>query len=581
MSKLALTLRPAALEIPTSFLSRLAARNGCPDMASFCSDVGLDLLAISNGEEGALKELCHLAGLPKGAFVMTAVMKTTNMGYRIGHETFEYGTFDRAQVRVCPKCLLEQHRASHHLWDKTHQFHWQIPQIECCHMHNERLLTISCRSLRLRRFDTSLAIKNAWNEIQSADHPMIADGFDRHLSERLIRRRRRSLCDQMSIPLLCRIAEALGVVLTYGRSQRLSDLDSSARRRALLKGFELLMTGENALFDALTEFSKRTARKSGRYSWPHFGALRNYLYRDLDYSEGLDKFRELMHRYVVNRYPVPAGTIVFGKEIEKRRVHTLTSARKYLKVRRDLFEEILLDSRLGHRDENGAFVLDGILTVEAVEGLRAVTSRFLSRKEVAGFLGISENVVKELQKRKVLRPRTGQDHWERKGYDTAYLQGMLDRIFDGTRAFRSAPDGSYTLSDVTRRTQCRVADIVELILSGHVKVTGRIGHDLALKNLLVSKADVSKALSKQPRNGFTKEELVQRWSMGRPNLNRLIETGVLRQKRMKHSRSRVTGMLVPAEDVEAYERDRCKKGAGVSDLSVETCGGNGWHNQRR
>ncbi|WP_170327992.1 TniQ family protein [Ruegeria arenilitoris] len=581
MSKLALSLRPAAQEIPTSYLSRLAARNGCSDMASFCSDVGLDLLALSNGDRGALKELCHLAGLREDAFAKTPVIKTARNRYRIGHETLEPLTFNCVQVRVCPKCLLEQHQLSPEIWEKTHQLHWQIPQIGCCHLHNERLLTISCRSLRLRRFDTSLAIKNAWNEIQSADHPMIADSLDRYLAERLIRRRGQPLCDQMSIPLLCRIAEALGIILTYGRSQRRGDLDRHAKRRALLNGFELLMAGDNALFDALTEFSKRTARKSGRYSWPHFGALRNYLYRDLDYSEGLDKFRELMHRYVVDRYPIVPGTVVFGIEVERRRVHTLTSARKHLKVRRDLFEEILIDSRLGHRDANGTFVLDGILTVEIVEGLREVTSRFLSRKEVAGFLGISENVVKELQKRRVLRPRTGQDHWERKGYDAEYLQCMLDRIFDGTRVFRTAPRGSYTISNVTRRTQCRVADIVELILSGNLKVKGRIGQELALRNLLVSKAGVSKALSKQPRNGFTKEELVQRWSMGRPNLNRLIASGVLRQKRMKHSQSRVTGMLVPAEDVEAYERDRCKKGAGVSDLSVETCGGNGWHNQRR
>lgn len=572
MNKLALSLRPAALETPTSFLSRLAARNGCTDMVSLCADVGLDLLAISNGEEGALKELCHLAGLPKAAFAMTAVMKTTNMGYRIGHETFEYGTFNRAQVRVCPKCLLEQHQLSPEIWEKKHQFHWQIPQIKCCHMHNERLLTVSCRSLRLRRFDTSLAIKNAWNEIHSADHPMIADSLDRYLAERLLRRRRQSLCDQMSIPLLCRIVEALGIILTYGRSQRRGDLDHPAKRRALLNGFELLMAGDNALFDALTEFSKGTAQKSGRYSWPHFGALRNFLYRDLSYCEGLNKFRELMHRYVVDRYPIVPGTTVFGIEVEKRRVHTLTSARKHLKIRRDLFEEILIDSRLGHRDENGTFVLDGILTVETVEGLREVTSRFLSRKEVAGFLGISENVVKELQKRKVLRPRTGQNQWERKGYDTAHLQGMLDQIFEGTRVFRTAPDGSYTLPELTRRTQCKVADIVELILSGQVKVAGRIGQDLALKNLLVSKAELSKALSNQPRNGFTKEELVQRWSMGRPNLNRLIASGVLRQKRMKHSQSRVTGLLVPVEDVEAYERDRCKDGTGVSDLSVDTGG---------
>ena len=342
-----------------------------------------------------------------------------------------------------------------------------------------------------------------------------------------------------------------------------------AKRRALLKGFGVLKAGEDALFDALTEFAKRNERKSGRFNWPHFGALRNLLCRDLDYCEGLGEFRELMHRYVVNRYPMPAGTIVFGKEVEKRRVHTFTSAKKHLKVRRDVFEEILIDNRLGHRNDDGSFVLSGILTVQTVEGLRGVTSRFLSRKDVAGFLGISEKVVIELQKRKVLRPRTGQEHWGRKGYDTEYLQGILDQIFEGTCVFRTVPDGFQTLPKVTRQTQCSVSDIIQLILAGRLKVTGRIGPNLALKNLLVSKAELSKVFSKHPRNGYTKGELAQRWSMGRPNLNRLIESGVLRQKRMKHSRSRITGMLVPVEDVRAYEQERRKSPDGASTQTVD------------
>ncbi|UWR03684.1 TniQ family protein [Ruegeria conchae] len=178
MNRLALTLRPAALETPTSFLSRLAARNGCPDKVSFCYDLGLDLIAISNGERSAIEDLCHFAGLPNDAFAKTAVIKTTKMSCRVGQELFENLTLNRVEIRVCPKCQLEQHQLSSDLWAKVHKMHWQVPQIHSCYLHNEKLLTITAKSHHILRFDSSSAIRSAWNEIRNADSPLTADSFD-------------------------------------------------------------------------------------------------------------------------------------------------------------------------------------------------------------------------------------------------------------------------------------------------------------------------------------------------------------------------------------------------------------------
>jgi len=111
-----------------------------------------------------------------------------------------------------------------------------------------------------------------------------------------------------------------------------------------------------------------------------------------------------------------------------------------------------------------------------------------------------------------------------------------------------------------------------LILSGRLQAKGRLGKKLKLNNLLVSKEEVFRAFPQQARNGFTKGELLKRWSIGLPALDQLIERGVLRQKRMKHSHSRVTGMLVPVEDVEAYERDLRNEGDRGVAAPVETVG---------
>lgn len=567
MNRLALTLRPAALETPTSFLSRLAARNGCPDMVSFCYDLGLDLIAISNGEGSSIEDLCHVAGLPKDAFAKTAVIKTTKMGYRIGEETFESLTLNRVSVRVCPECLREQHRELPELWGKVHQLHWQIPQIERCYLHNECLLTISEKSELLQRFDASFAIKNAWSYIRHVERPMTADSFDHYLSKRLNRHRSQTLCDRLSIPALWRIAEALGITLKYERSRRRSRLSCEAQRQALLTGFELIEAGETAVVEALTGHFKKDMGRASKRSVPQYGELQRVLQRKIDYSDQFEPFRDLMRRYVLDRHPLEAGTVVFGVKVERRRVHSINSAMHHLKVRRDVFEEILIDQNLGHRNEDGVFELDKVLSVETVEELRPLKSRFLSKQEAAKFLGASETVFKELQKSKVLQPRTGRTHRVHKGYDAVYLQRVLDQIFEGTRVFRTVPEDLQTLPNVTRQAQCSAPDVVQLILSGRLQAKGRLGEQFKLNNLLVSKEEVFQAFPQQSRNGFTKGELCKRWSMSLPAINRLIDSGILHQKRMKHSHSRVTGMLVLVEDVDAYERERLKN---IDEVSIQT-----------
>lgn len=58
----ALTVIQGDLEPPTSFVSRLAARNDCDSLGSFCADMGLDIAAIICGADGEIERLADLAG---------------------------------------------------------------------------------------------------------------------------------------------------------------------------------------------------------------------------------------------------------------------------------------------------------------------------------------------------------------------------------------------------------------------------------------------------------------------------------------------------------------------------------------
>lgn len=97
--------------------------------------------------------------------------------------------------------------------------------------------------------------------------------------------------------------------------------------------------------------------------------------------------------------------------------------------------------------------------------------------------------------------------------------------------------------------------IIELILSGRLKAKGRLGERHSMNEMLIAPEDVFETFSILPRNGFTKSELCKRWSISPRKLNSMIEQGVLSQQKMKHSLSRVTGLLIPYEDVCQFERE--------------------------
>ncbi|MES0827468.1 TniQ family protein [Ruegeria sp. SCP11] len=505
MSRLVLTLQPAELEIPTSFLSRLAARNGCADISDLCADLGLDLGAISNGDKRAIEDLCRLADLPQDAFAKTAVLKKAKFEYRIGREPFDRQTLDRQEIRVCPKCLLEQHELSSDLWTKVHQLPWQVPQIQSCYLHNERLLVIADQSTVAQRFDSSLAIKNAWDDIRHAGHPMIADSFDQYLSKRLRKKRRRSLCDRMTIHALWRVSEALGIALTHGKSQRRSDLDDHAKREALLAGFGLLNAGEEVLFEALTYFSQRTLKAAHFQLLPHYGELQRLLLKKPNGHDDLKLFRNLMRGYLLDTYPYAPGAVVLGHEVEQRRIHSVSSATQHLKVRRDVFEAILVENGIAERNGDGEVELNRPLTLPLVERLGSQKSRYLSKKEAAKFLGVSDGVLKELQECRILQPTTGWGHKERGGYDSVHLRQLIRDLFGGTRAFQAVPDGYQTLPNLARQKRRRVSELVQLVLSGRLSASGRLGGEFKISNLLVSKIEMSEIFSDRSRKRMAKK----------------------------------------------------------------------------
>jgi len=555
MNSIALSLTPAPLETPTSFVSRLAARNGCESMRSFCVELGLDLHAISNGDPRAMAALCSVAGLASGAFSEVAVHMAGKMNYQVGSEAFDSRTFSRVNVRVCPACLRGQHERSQDIWDKVHQLVWQIPQVISCPIHDEKLLEILGPTNGMDRLDASRAMQASWESIESVRSPKQADSFDQYLHARLSEGRCSSLCRQLSIPALWRVAEALGITLQYDKNMRRSQLTPCQQRDALILGFDLIRAGEGAIVAALTDFSCQVEKSRGHLTSPQYGELQRLLRRRFEWADDLEPFREVMRRYVLGRYPIEAGKDVFGYTLAQRRIHSLWSARKALGLSPQAFEELLLEEGLIQQAENGRILSTQPLTVDLINSLVPDNNRYLTNKDMGQLLGASETITKEISKSDVLERKARDGSLGQAGYDRKYLQRVHDQIFSETQIFDKIPEGVDTLPKITRVAKCSSTDVLGLLLEGKLIATGRLGAAKALDTLLISKRDLEAALPSPPQNGFSRTALMKRWRIGPKRLRQMIELGLLREKRMKSSCSRVTNSLVPANDVELLEQN--------------------------
>ncbi len=554
MDRLALTLPANAGELPTSYVARLAARNFCDNIVSFCRDVGIDLGAISVGDEEAIKFVCRLSGIQDNALDGTTLKKTSTMKYALGSELLDTYTFFRGAPRICPQCVLEQYCKEGDLWNVVHSLHWQVPQILSCAKHDVALVTLGEKTNTPLRHDVTSAIRAHIPSLPSKITTHRADDFDHYLTKRVYGKTAGVWCDSLSIPPLWRCSLALGITLIHGIKKHRWELDEDEQRKATIVGFKLVRSGPSSIKRALADFSRKTERKLNRQPMPQYGEIQRLLGINRHYHDELEPMRKLMRDYVVKRYPLPEGYLIFGERLAERRIHSMQSACKKAKIRRELVVEMLIDRGIGERQQDGSFVLLQPLTVEIVESLKAEKGRFLSKNEAAKFLGATETMFKELYKAGVLQPRTGNGRWERKGFDKEFLSEFLDKVFSGAPLLRSMPKGAAPLPKATRFANCSSADILNLILDGKLVPSGRTTNHLSLKHLLIGIDDLKSAFPSAETNGFTANETARLLGVKLGTIRRLQELGHLAATRVKSSRTRITNDLICPAAVSKFQK---------------------------
>lgn len=563
-ARLALTLPPHPAEMPTSYLSRLAARNYCEDVGSFCLDVGLDFAALTNGDAGAVQSLNRLVGLPSHSFSGRTVIKTSSMKYLLGAENLNTEVLVRGEIRFCPACIVSALHVRKDPWNAIHQMHWQLINIRQCYRHHQPLQSFRPPTIGSYRFDVTRFIREHLNYIhelaRAACTEVLTDPMDIYLSRRIYGRSLKSWCNQFTIPALIKAAEAAGVLLGHGRDVRASSLSKNQRRDAMTTGFLVLHDGPKRVQEALAEFNFRTPSRGGNQPHPSNGELQRLLGSNCKMRPDLEPLRAIVREFFFANYPYPAGSTVMGERLDCRRVFSLRGICRELQTRLRVVEDILIEHGAGVRDEKGHFKQTAVLTRELVAELKLKRANILNEVQAAECLGATFSMFKQLYAAGILVPQSGQTKRQRKVFRREELDRFLKQMVGDAPRFTSVPPNMATLERVTHKVKCSVPDIVRFILDGKLKAAGILSSTLELRHLLICTDELRGAFNAAPVNGYTLTEAGVIVGIGTATVRALIEKDLLRTCYLKHSQTRVTHELVTVESLGVFRKIYCSLG---------------------
>lgn len=474
MTHLALIVPHLPGETITSFVSRIAYRNGYDSAGIFCGDVGLDWKAIIRGDDSAFDEVAKLTGAASGRLLQSSVRTTTAGKMLIGSEIGTHTLIKKSAPRICPACLVEdRHREGR--FGGAGRVTWTITAIHRCHLHGQALMTLATDAPPVKAHDLHPIIRKNWSAIAARASETAVNlpetSLERYLRQRISGVPSGIWPDRLPLYVAARTSEMLGCRILFGPEQSFRKLAADEMRDAGAAGFDVLAGGPDRLREELRSF-ERSAHEVRAYHHRDYGRFFTWLSASRTSAE-FDPIRDIVRDHILDQYPREEGAIVLGKPVSSRKLYTLEAARRELHVGLPRLKNLMRNRGLLF-DMSGGNADHGVpvVTRDQFEVLRLELDGWLSAVEAGKILGITADQVRRLmaagffetrrlQGRASLCPR----------HQVNRLLAIIDDLpvgpADGYRPIRSVLTGSISLPEL-------VAGLLEGRLSAR-RISGKTG----------------------------------------------------------------------------------------------------------
>lgn len=543
---LALTCDLAEWETPTSFAARLAIRNMSGGAQEFCRDMGLDWKALIRGNTREIFRLADLAGADESALQRNAFKILRHGHLRIGCEEVRATSLLRAQVRVCPMCLVER-VATHGFVGAYRPTDWQFLSIRTCAFHGVPLTRLPSEPAPVQNYDFVFIVRKNWAVIKNAARTVTrwpCSSLEHYLRKRLSGWQGESWIDRMPLSVIAKASEVLGARLEFGPDLTAKAVSEEQWHIAGNKGFGVLQGGpehlRRALFELMGEFRGGSGfhnRDLGIfYSW--LNAARRY--------PGVETIKNLVLHHIVQNYPLEPGVMVLGQHVEQPRCVTWTNARRRLRVRRQRMAYLVGDlsgSEDGHADGPTS------LTSQQVSALQAKIDDMISIIDAEKILGCEYELVVRFVENGMLS-RWGE------GSTRPYLSRKeVEALVAPILTLDAASPGSSLkpIERICKIAKAKAHEIYKCFLEGRLKTAFRDTTKAGLRSLLLDPIEVKFSLPVQNRTDPTMLDVAARLKTNTKTLRYLAQRGELRIYRARDATTRSLQSYVGEDKLRQFQ----------------------------
>ena len=551
MPKLTLRLPYEAEETLTSFVSRLADRNLVPTARIFCADLGLPFQTVVSGSDNAIEAIADLTGESPETMREWALARR-DQEYVLKGQMLLKASLRRENLQVCPHCLDEdQARLGHPFQRAT----WTVAHIRTCPAHNVSLAPVKIVNSGGVCHDFAQIMRRPDTEIQrdlTVERPYSA--FESYLSDRLRGQARVGWLDTLELHVAAKFCEMLGAVALFGRTPMLTRLTEADWYGAGERGFQIAKAGKPGVRDLLSDLQRGAAtdRRVIDGGQACFGRLYQWALGSAVHP-AFDPIRDLIAEHLVETTALGPGDTLFGKPVERRRLHSVRTAHLMTGVhpkplRRALIDAGLLDPALAAETDSLA-----LFAAEPAEPFLNDLVGSLSTFQAEEYLNAGRTQVQLLLSSGVLPAISVNDELLRQHtFSKSALDQFLNDLTGGAETVQEIGAEMATISAAAKRAKVRSSmDIVRMILKKEIW-RGQIAGTRGYAGIVVIVDDVKRNAQTIEVDGLPAHKVIKELKSSYHVVRALITKGVLPTITVTNPENLCPFKIVPTADLERF-----------------------------
>ncbi|MDB5529199.1 MAG: hypothetical protein JWR51_2302 [Devosia sp.] len=553
MVKLALTVPSITHETPLSLAFRLASRNARASARRFCSDMALSFEKLFDGDVELTASLAELAGIVEEELASSSIRRVGVKMYMLGHEPLHPSILRREAVRVCPACVLHD-RLMTNLppgASMAGRVAWQLRPARTCIEHHLPLLTFPINGTNdhhdfgfwLDRVPVRDLLRAAQTECRSPS------GLEEYLDRRLFHAARTgSWLDDIPIGALSRCCEIVGAMIDHGRDVRLDSLGEDALHKAGGVGFAILVTGPRHLRDFLATLQERSGLAGPAGAQQMFGALYKWLAFSASGSDA-DAIRQVVRTHIVETLPVGPKDNVLGLPVEKRVIHSVSTAAAEYGLHIKTLRNNLVSAGIVTADETVVHA-QAVFKADENESLLDRLRRGMPAIALRKYMHIDRVPLTIITTNRILSPIVSGNNVEQL-FDSRDADQILADLGRGAVSVVEPAGNQVSVSMATRRANCSLLETLRLMLAGELTWVGLLDREEGYRALLIDHQELRQKVALPPLEGLIPSAIIRKLGIRGDAVQKIISSGHLSTLAGINPTKRCPQRVVPFE---AFDR---------------------------